>query len=514
MVFRFGAHVLDTERRELRRGAELVPLEPQVFDLLAYLVRNRGRVVSKDDLIHGVWGGRVVSDSALTTRLNAARKAVDDSGAAQRVIRTLARKGVRFVAEVTEDKILEAVTTGPELWLAFTEKPSIAVLPFANLSGDPEQGYFADGMAEEIITALSRIRWLFVIARNSSFTYKGQVIDVKRVGRDLGVRYVLEGAVRKAGDRVRITAQLIDATNGAHLWADRFDGSLGDVFELQGNVAASVAGVIEPTLQAAEAARSAARPTTDLGAYDCYLRALAVFYPMTKEAVLEALGLLEQAIAIDRNYGPALALAASCHMQFINYSRAGDPVTARHKAVDLARQALRVACDDPDVIAGAAMVLAVFGEDIGTMTALADHALALNPSSARGWYHSGFLRLMAGKPDRAIELAEVSLRLSPRARIGGVHTVIGASHFLSRRFDEARAKLLLAIEETPKFPVPYRYLAACCAHMERFDEARDVVKRLRAITPNVIPPRMMYLRDAEHRELYLAGLRLAAGEAA
>ncbi|MBV9377957.1 MAG: winged helix-turn-helix domain-containing protein, partial [Alphaproteobacteria bacterium] len=296
MVLRFGDHVLDIERRELRRGAELVALEPQVFDLLVYLVRNRGRVVSKDDLIEGVWGGRIVSDSALTTRLNAARKAVNDSGAAQRVIRTLARKGVRFVAEVTEDESLKAAAAAPDRSLVLPDKPSIAVLPFINLNGDPEQEYFADGMVEEIITALSRIRWLFVIARNSSFTYKGQVTDIKQVGRDLGVRYVLEGAVRKAGDRVRITAQLIDASNGAHLWAERFDGSLEDVFELQDNVAASVAGVIEPTLQAAEAARSAARPTTDLGAYDCYLRALAVFYPMTKEAVFEALGLLEQAI--------------------------------------------------------------------------------------------------------------------------------------------------------------------------------------------------------------------------
>jgi adenylate cyclase len=266
-------------------------------------------------------------------------------------------------------------------------------------------------------------------------------------------------------------------------------------------------------LQAAEAARSTARPTTDLGAYDFYLRALVVFHPIAKEAVLKALGLLEQAIAIDHNYGPALAFAAACHMQFINYSWAEDPAIARRKAVDLARRALQVACDDADVIASAALVLAVFGEDIATMMALAHHALVLNPSSARGWYHSGFLRLMAGKPDRAIELAEVSLRLSPRARVGAVHTVIGASHFLSRRFDEAIAKLLFAIEETPNYPVPYRYLAACYAHMGRLDEARDVLARLCAITPAVIPPRIMYLRNAEHRELYLSGLRLAGGEA-
>ena len=220
------------------------------------------------------------------------------------------------------------------------DKPSIAVLPFANMSGDPEQEYFADGMVEEIITALSRIRWLFVIARNSSFTYKGQAVDVKQVGRELGVRYVLEGSVRKAGNRVRITAQLIDALTGTHLWADRFDGSLEDVFELQDKVAVSVAGVIEPALQAAEMRRSAARPTTDLTAYDLYLRALAVFFPITKERIFEALRLLEQAIAIDRHYGPALAWAAICHMRLVIDGWAEEPETSRRKAIDLARQAL------------------------------------------------------------------------------------------------------------------------------------------------------------------------------
>ena len=251
-------------------------------------------------------------------------------------------------------------------------------------------------MVEEIITARSRIRWLLVIARNSRFTYSRPVVDVKEVGRRLGVRYVLVGSVRKIRARVRIAAQLIDATNGAHLWADRFDGTLENVFELQDRVAASVAGVIEPALQAAEAARSISRPTSDLGAYDCYVRALAVSHPMTKEAIVQALRLLEQAIAIDRHYGPALAFAAGCHMQFVNYGWAKDPATARRKAVDLARRALQVARDDSDVIASAAMILAVFGEDLGTMTALADHALALNPSCARGWYNSGYLKLMAG----------------------------------------------------------------------------------------------------------------------
>jgi adenylate cyclase len=210
------------------------------------------------------------------------------------------------------------------------------------MSGDPEQEYFADGMVEEIITALSQIRWLFVIARNSTFTYKGRAVDVKQVGRELGVRYVLEGSVRKAGQRVRITGQLIDALTGTHLWASRFDGSLEDIFELQDQVAVSVAGVIEPALQAAEMRRSAERPTTDLGAYDLYLRALAAFYPITKERVVEALGLLDQAIGIDRHYGPALTWAAVCHLQLVTDGWAEAPATNRGKAIDLARQALQV----------------------------------------------------------------------------------------------------------------------------------------------------------------------------
>jgi adenylate cyclase len=224
--------------------------------------------------------------------------------------------------------------------LPLPDKPSIAVLPFANMSGDPEQDYFADGMVEEIITALSRIRWLFVIARNSTFTYKGQAVDVKQVGRDLGVRYVLEGSVRKAGGRVRITAQLIEAETGTHLWADRFDGSLEDVFDLQDNIAISVAGAIEPKLQAAEIRRSSERPTDDLTAYDLYLRAIAI--PITKERIFEALGLLEHALAIDRHYGLALLAAASRHMHLVLNGWFEQLDTSRCKAVDLARQALEV----------------------------------------------------------------------------------------------------------------------------------------------------------------------------
>jgi adenylate cyclase len=394
--------------------------------------------------------------------------------------------------------------------LPLPDKPSIAVMPFANMSGDPEQEYFVDGMVEEIITALSRIRWLFVIARNSSFTYKGQAVDVKQVGRELGVRYVLEGSVRKGGNRVRITGQLIDAVTATHLWADRFDGSLEDVFDLQDKVASSVAGVIEPALQAAETARSAERPTNDLTAYDLYLRAYAMAISSGKQ-IPEASHLLDRAIERDPRYGPALAWAAGCCFRLLVNDRSEDPEADCLKGADFARRALEVAGDDPNVLANAAQALAYFGEDIGAMIALVDRALTLNPNFARGWHISGALRLWAGRPDIAIEHLETALRLSPRARVGPSLLTIGHAHFASRRFNEAVPKLLLAIQESPSFSQPYRYLAACYAHMGRLDEAREVVERLRAITSIVIPD-AKNLRNTEQRELFLSGLRLAAGE--
>jgi TolB-like protein len=376
---------------------------------------------------------------------------------------------------------------------------------------DPSQAFEVACVREEIITALSRIRWLFVIARNSSFTYKGRAVDVKQVGRELGVRYVLEGSVRKAAGRVRITGQLIDTTNGAHLWADRFDGSLEDVFDLQDKVAVSVAGVIEPTLQAAETARSANRPTNDLTAYDLYLRAYAIAFS-SGGLLAEALRLLDQAIERDPHYGPALALAATAGSRNVSNGQSKDWRADSRRCTDLARRGLQVAGDDPGVLANAAFALAYFGEDIGAMMALVDRALALNPSFARGWLVSGFLRLWAGQLDPAIDHIEASSRLSPRARVGRGSIVIGAAHFLSRRFNEALPSLLLAIQEDPSYANAYRFLAACYAHMGRLDDAREVITQLRAITPVVIP-NASFLRNPEDRELLLSGLRLATGEA-
>jgi adenylate cyclase len=397
--------------------------------------------------------------------------------------------------------------------LPLPDKPSVAVLPFQNMTGDAEQEYFVDGMVEEIITALSRIRWLFVIARNSSFTYKGQTVDVKQVGRELGVRYLLEGSVRRAGARVRITAQLIEAATGAHLWADRFDGPLDDVFALQDEVALSIAGVIEPTLQAAEIRCSTERPPNDLTAYDLYLRARSTASSYERGHLAQALDLLAQAIAREPGYGPALALAATYRVDLDNYDWADDREEEenRRAAIDLARHALSVAADDPGVLGRAAMVLGRFGEDIHAALALIDRALVLNPSFAYGWYWSGWLRLFAGDLEAAIRHFETSMRLNPRSQRGFHLAGIGLAHLVNHRFEDALAALRVSLEEVPGFTPAYRTLAACYAHMGRLDDARSILKRLLALTPVVVPTTNPF-RNPEHRELLLSGLRLAAAE--
>jgi adenylate cyclase len=514
LLYLFEDYALDADRRELRRGTSLVPVQPQVFDLLEYLIRNREHVVSKDDLIAAVWGGRIVSESALSTRINAARTAIGDCGEQQRLIRTLPRKGIRFVGTLLAEQRTAPVPApnSPEQPKQLpADRPSIAVLPFQNMSGDPNQDYFADGMVEEIITVLSRIRWFFVIARNSSFTYKGRAVDVKQVGKELGVLYVLEGSVRKAGNRIRITAQLLDATTDAHLWADRFDGTLDDVFELQDNVASSVAGVIEPTLHAAEHRRSTQRPTDDLTAYDLYLRARANTQYWNREGATRALDLLGQALKRDARYGLALAQAAHCHLMLAVNGWSVDQQRDRQDGVDFARRALQAARDDATVLAYAAYVLGYFEPDINPAISLIDRALDLNPSFAYGWTQSGWLRLWVGHTDLAIEHFGKSLRLNP-LRKGPATFGIAVGHFFARRLEKAAATLLLSLQEHPNWAPCLRFLASCYAHMGRLEDAQSIVEKLRDITPDLIPSGEHW-RVSENRSYYLEGLRLAVGVA-
>ena len=333
MLFTFGTCSIDCARRELRREGKLVAIEPQVFDVLVYLIQHRDRVVTRDDLLASVWDGRIVSESTLSSRINSARAAIGDSGEQQQWIRTIARKGVRFIGEVedrqgsgvaTDANAAPAVLSAPSASgsPALPDKPSIAVLPFANMSGDPEQEYFSDGITEDIISALSRLRWFFVIARNSAFAYKGKPTDIRQIGCDLGVRYVLEGSVRRSGQHLRITGQLSDATTGNHIWSERYDRELTDIFALQDEITASVSAAIEPRLLAAEAVRSEKRSAADLDAWDLVTRALAHYWRMTTAGSQTAIDMLHEAVERYPGYGPAhsmlaFALLVSSHVGWI-----------------------------------------------------------------------------------------------------------------------------------------------------------------------------------------------------
>ena len=355
MQFSFADHTLDIARRELRRGAEPIALEPQVFDLLAYLVQSRDRVVSKDDLIATVWGGRIVSDATLSSRIYAARKALGDSGEEQKLIRTVARKGLRFVAAVSTQPLRSGAgacrpsrrpTSEPSPALPLPDRPAIAVLPFTNMSGDPEQEYFSDGISEDIIAALSKLRWFFVIARNSSFVYKGQAVLIRQVAKELGVRYVVEGSVRRAADRVRITVQLNDAATGGQIWSERYDRDLADVFALQDEITAAIVASIEPQLYAAENVRARRKPPDSLDAWELVMRALSHYWRVTRDDASTAHDLLEQAIAIDPHYGQALGLLAASHA-FSAYMGWTDMAAPSRDAEAAATAAVRADSEDP-----------------------------------------------------------------------------------------------------------------------------------------------------------------------
>jgi TolB-like protein len=490
----FGDYVLDLDRRELSRASVVVATAPQVFDLLVYLAENRERVVSRDDLVDAVWEGRIVSESTLASHINAVRKAVGDSGQQQRVIRTIPRKGFRFTAEVTEAKSFD----GPDLpgampstpvptassTPALPAKPSIAVLPFVNLSGDPEQDYLADGAVEDVIAALSRHRWLFVVGRNSSFTYKARAVDVKQVGRELGVRYVLEGSLRKAGNRVRITGQLIDATTGALHWAGRFEGVLGDIFELQDQITESVVGAIAPQLERAEIERARHKPTANLDAYDYYLRGMAKLHHGTTEAIDQALPLFHQAIEFDPEFASAYAMAAWCHCwRKVNGWMTDRPQEAA-EGVWLARRAVELDKGDAVALTRSGHTLGHLAGDLDGGIALLDRALALNPNLAAAWFLGAYLRVWHGETDAAIEHFTHAMRLSPLdPELYRMQAGMAVAHLFAGRFDTASSWAEKAFRDLPSFLMVIAIIAASHALAGRTAEARRAMDRLRQLDP-------------------------------
>jgi TolB-like protein len=521
--FLFEDYLLDLDRRELSRGSRAIAIGPQVFDLLVHLVQNREHVVSKDNLLDAVWHGRIVSESTLTSHINAVRKAIGDNGEEQRLVRTVARKGFRFVGDVRQADAtnglhlpaLEIATSAESAAPshALPDKPSIAVLAFQNLSGDAEQEYFADGVVEEIITALSRIRWLFVIARNSSFTYKGRAVDVKQISRELGVRYVLEGSVRKAANRVRITGQLIDASAGTHLWAERFEGSLDDIFELQDQIATSVVGAIAPELERAEIERAKRKPTENLGAYDYYLRGMADLHRGTREAIDEALVLLGKAIELDPDFASAYGAAAWCHFWRKVNGWSSDPVREVAEGGRLARRAVELGRDDAVALARGGHAFAHFTGDLDAGIALHDRAVLLNPNLAAAWFLGGFLRIWHGESDTAIEHFARAMRLSPldpetyRMQAG-----MAAAHLFARRFDAASTLADEAFRNLPSFLLAATVAAASHTLAGRLEEGKKAMARVRELDPLMRVSRLgdwLPIRRAEDLETFADGLRRA-----
>jgi TolB-like protein/Tfp pilus assembly protein PilF len=485
MLYSFDNFSVDTERRELRRNGEPRSVEPQVFDLLEYLLRNRDRVVSRDDLLAGVWNGRIVSESTLASRINAARNAIDDNGEDQRLIRTILRRGVRFVGAVHEQAIgqrARAVEARSSNLLTLPDRPSIAVLPFDNLSGHAEQDYFADGISEDLITGLSKLRWFFVIARNSSFIYKGKAIDIREVGRELGVRYVLEGSVRKSGSRVRISAQLVDAETGKHLWAERYDRDLIDIFSLQDEITKNVVAAIEPKLLEAEGVRSQHRSPEDLGAWDMLIRANSLFWRLTKDESQAAITLLGQLVERHPLYAPAHSMLAFVLL----VSRQGgwhmmEPQVAQ--AASLAARAVEL--DDADPWAHLALGFVAFTRR-HTDEAVEEfqRALDLNPNFAAAHGFLGCALAFDGRSDPAIDHIEQAIRMSPHDPQNALlNAALAAAHYQAGRYAEAVSIARKAVQQRFELTNGHRIYVASLAQANRLDEARAALARLQSLHP-------------------------------
>lgn len=521
MIYRFEDFTLDTDRRELRRGPAVLSIEPQVFDLLHYLVEHRDRLVTKDDLMSGVWGGRVVSESTLSSRITAVRQALHDSGEHQRIVKTITRKGFRFVAPVRlGEGQAGAPLTGaaissraPVAELSLPDKPSIIVLPFVNMSGDADQEYFADGITEDLIAALSQFRWFFVIARGSSFSHKGQSPDLKRIGRELGVRYVLEGSVRKLGNRLRITGQLAEAATAVQLWAGRFEGGIEDIFELQDRVTASVVGAVAPKLEQAEIERATRKPTESLDAYDYFLRGMARVHAWTQEGNAEAVRLFYKATDHDPDFASAYGMVARCYSQRKFNRWAADCAQEVAETERVARRAVEFGRDVPLALCTAGLGLGYVVGELDEGLRLVDRSLELNPNLAWAWLFGGYMKVLVGEPDQAFDRIERAIRLSPHdPHIFNMQGVIASAHFFSGRLADAASWADKALQDHPNHLFANTIAAAAKALLGEAADATKTMTRLRQLDPQLRVSNLQALfapRRTNDFERWAEGLRLA-----
>jgi len=519
MIFAFGRHRIDVERREVTNGGTSVHVEPQVFDLLICLLENRDRVVSKDDLMNSVWGDRIVSESTLTSRINAARKAIGDNGKDQRLIRTIPRKGFLFVGDVRTQEHDSAPATAVAGQVAANERASavaaerrsIAVLPFTNMSGDRNQEYFSDGISEDIISALSKLRWFLVIARNSSFLYKGKSVHIKQVAEELGVDYVVEGSVRNVGNRVRISAQLNDVATSSHLWAERYEGSLGDVFALQDEITNSIVAAIEPQLYAAESFHAERKPPNSMDAWDLVMRAMSYYWRVTRQDNFVAQAFLEKAVAIDPNYGQALGLLATSHA-FGTHMGWEDMTTAIPIAERASRRAIEIDSEDPWAHNALGSVY-LWARRLDDSLAEFEVALQLNPnfSLAQGFY--ALVLTYTGRWQEADAAVRRALRLSPRGPFSAIYYgVAGYAQFTGRNYEEAIRMSREAVRERSDFTGALRVISAAAGMLGNHELAATSLQELRRTQPNIslawIADQIPWNLDAD-RDHYLEGLRRA-----
>jgi TolB-like protein len=504
----FGPFRLDVGRGELTRNGIPVQISGRALDILSALADAKGEAVTKDQLIAQVWPGIVVGENNLHVHISALRKSLDDGGGGQRYVRTVQRRGYRLV-----DGHYPLQAEGHIQKSSQLDRPSIAVLPFANLGNEPEQEYFADGIVEDITVALSRMRWLLVIARNSSFTYKGRPVDVRHIGSELGVRYVLEGSVRKVANRVRITTHLIETSTAAHLWAEQFDGALQDIFDLQDRVSTSVAAAIAPKLEQSEIERAANKPTESLDAYDHYLRGMASVHQWRSETNSEALRSFYRAVDLDDTFASAYGMAAWCYARRKSNRWMIDPKQESAETARLARRAVDTGKEDAVALYAAGFALARVNGALDEGAAFIDRAIALNRNLAPAWLTSGWVRVCLGEPDAAVAHVVHAMRLSPiDPYIFGMQSGIAFAHLFARRYDEASSWAEKALRVQVNWIPALRIAAASYALGARLGEARDAMRRMRQLDPGLRVSNLqevMPFRRVADLALFAEGLRKA-----
>jgi TolB-like protein/Flp pilus assembly protein TadD len=532
LQFIFDDNVLDTDTRELRHRSDVVTVEPQVLDLLIYLIENCDRVVTRDDLIASVWRGRNVSDSSLSSRIYAARKAIGDTGKDQKLIRTVARRGLRFIGTlqtqigtIAPAPVLmpasagapsPAETSEPEFRkpAAVSERRVIAVLPFTNMSGDPEQEYFSDGISEDLITALSKLRWFFVIARNSSFTYKGKAVHIKQVGEELGAAYVVEGSVRKSGGRVRITAQLNDVASGSHVWADRYDREASSIFAVQDEITEAIVSAIEPQIHAAENFRARSKAPSSMDAWELVMRALSHYSNLTAQDHVAVRDYLAKAIALDPEYCQALGVLStsytfSAHMGWL------DAAVVVPLAEDAALAAVRIDGEDPwahHALGAVYLITRRFDDALSEI----ELALKLNPSFSHAQNYYATALAFSGRWEEAVAAVKRALRLSPRDPLLALnYGSASLAYYFGRDYEEAIRQAQTAIRLRADYASAYRVLVAAAGMAGRAEIAAPALQALRRAHPDIsrewIATHVPIKLDTD-RAHYLEGFRRAGLE--